>query len=74
MQMMEEWEVAWRNVECESVLAEGSFGEVWSGWWNGVTVAIKFIKRSRPDGDIPQECVLPLIKPHHVRRRTGLSP
>eukprot|EP00037_Helgoeca_nana_P006943 m.63461 g.63461 ORF g.63461 m.63461 type:complete len:1151 (+) comp17789_c1_seq1:288-3740(+) len=55
MQMVEEWEVAWRNVKCEDALAEGTFGEVWSGWWNGLAVAIKLIKRSRPAGDIPQE-------------------
>lgn len=54
-QVVEEWEVQWRNVQCEDQLAEGTFGQVWSGWWNNLAVAIKLIKRTRPDGDIPEE-------------------
>ena len=41
----EEWEINPSCLKLQKRLGEGSFGEVWSGLWNGTThVAIKMLK------------------------------
>ena len=41
----EEWEIKPSCLKLQKRLGEGSFGEVWSGLWNGTThVAIKKLK------------------------------
>eukprot|EP00949_MAST-11_sp_MAST-11-sp1_P004982 g4982.t1 len=40
-ELMEGWRIHSRELKYENYIAAGTFGEVWQGSWNGITVAIK---------------------------------